>query len=108
MASAYLGVAKPGSAGIAPGTYNYSHQCEPADCQTLTTTYCQPGLGACWYLGKPQPKLDQLAMAYESLGCPGAGSCDCPDPLVNAACETNSEGYQVWGGDHFTEACVVK
>ncbi len=111
LASAYRAVAKPESMGIAPGTYNYAEQCEPDDCQTTTTTTadCHLGLGACWYLGKPIPRLDELARAYESLDCPGAVTCDCPAQVVNASCETNPEGYRVWGTDQrFTHACVVK
>jgi hypothetical protein len=107
LANEYRALAESGGVGIAPGTYNYANQCEPDDCTTIAPGHCELGLGPCWYLGKPIPRLDVLASAYASLGCSGPVTCDCPAQVVNAACEMNPEGYRVWGGP-FSHACVVQ
>ena len=107
LAVEYRALAVPGSTGIAPGAHNYANQCQPDDCSTTTPAHCELGLGPCWYLGKPIPRLDQLANAYQLLGCNAPVTCNCPAQLVNASCEAKPEGYRVWGGP-FSHACVVE
>jgi hypothetical protein len=112
LIDARVGVAEPGSDGLAPGPYNQDFtSCTPEDCMTTTPANCELGLGPCWYLGKPIPKLEQLAEIYQSLGCVGSVSCDCPAPVVAATCES-SPNVGGWAAPRTTQrfafACVVK
>jgi hypothetical protein len=96
----------PGSTGLAPGVYNPN--CDSIDCGVVPG-HCDLGLGACWYLGRPQPQLDQLANVYESLGCATSTPCQCPPATAAASCESNPDGGE-WTSDSgasFSYACVV-
>lgn len=93
LADGHIGFVETGSAGIAPGPYNFSYWCEPTDCSTTTTAHCELGLGVCWYLGKPIERLNRLAEAYQALGCPANASCDCPAPTHAATCEAKDGGW---------------
>jgi hypothetical protein len=95
-----------GSSGLKPGAYNFG--CAPADC-AVVAGHCDVGLGACWYLGRPQPELDRLASLYMSLGCANSTVCQCPAANVTAGCETNPDGgsWMVSNGEYATYACVV-
>jgi hypothetical protein len=96
-----------GTSGLQPGVYNPG--CAAADCG-IVPGHCDLGLGACWYLGRPQPELDKLAALYESLGCATSTPCQCPPLHIDASCETNPDGGE-WSdgpGVEFTYACVVQ
>jgi hypothetical protein len=96
-----------GSAGLMPGAYNFA--CDQADCG-IVAGHCDLGLGACWYLGRPQPELDRLASLYASLGCAKSTPCQCPAASVSAICEANPDGgsWMVSSGTYATFACVVR
>lgn len=111
LAEGHVAVVESGSDGLAPGAYNYSNYCSPADCSTTTAGHCELGLGGCWYLGKPIAYLDQLAVGYETLGCSANTSCDCPAQRVSATCEGKLGDWEVLEGpwlERYSRACVVK
>jgi len=111
LAQGHIAVVESGSDGLAPGAYNYSDYCSTGACSTTTAGHCELGLGGCWYLGKPIPYLDQLAVAYQTLGCSTNTSCDCPAQTVSAGCETTPGDWAVQEGallKHYRIACVVK
>jgi hypothetical protein len=107
VAAASLPAVPPGSSGLAPGVYNPG--CAPADC-AVVPGHCDLGLGACWYLGRPQPQLDRLAALYASLGCATPTPCACPPAQVSASCEANPDGgeWVVSPGITATNACLVR
>jgi hypothetical protein len=107
VASAGATPVPPGSSGLQPGAYNFG--CAPADCGVVLG-HCDIGLGACWYLGRPQPLLDRLAALYVSLGCATSTPCQCPPPQVTASCQSNPDGGS-WSsspGILYTNACIVR
>jgi hypothetical protein len=107
VASGGLTPVAPGSSGLPPGAYNPS--CDAIGCG-IVGGHCDLGLGACWYLGRPEAELDQLATLYQSLGCAASVPCQCPPQQVAAVCETNPDGG-LWifdGGLTATSACVVQ
>ena len=111
LAKGHIGVVESGSAGLAPGPYNYSDYCDGDDCNTTTAGHCELGLGGCWYLGPPIRYLDQLAVGYESLGCSTHKSCDCPAQRVSATCDAKAGDWEVQEGawlKHYRTACVVR
>jgi hypothetical protein len=87
----------------------YNPGCAPSDCGVVAG-HCDLGLGACWYLGRPQPELDRLANLYQSLGCATSMPCACPPATVSATCETNPDGgsWMVEPGLSYSYACIVK
>ena len=92
---------------LAPGPYNGSSSCEPADC-VVTSGHCELGLDTCWYLGPPIEELDSLAEFYVELGCPADLACDCPAPPADVSCEASEAGFEIWGSSEtFSHACVV-
>jgi hypothetical protein len=97
----------PGPSGLRPGIYNPG--CLPIDCGVIPG-HCDVGLGACFYLGRPQPELDKLAALYHSLGCDKPTQCQCPSQQVHATCETNPDGgsWSLSPGFTSTNACVVQ
>jgi hypothetical protein len=87
---------------------------EPGDCAVIPG-HCSIGLGACWYLGDLRAlsdqytSLDNLAGAYQALGCSKPTSCTCPAPPAIVTCETNPDGG-FWPsplGWDVTHACVI-
>jgi hypothetical protein len=107
VANAKLTPVSPGSSGLPPGVYNAG--CDSLDCGTVSG-HCDLGLGACWYLGRLEPELDQIASLYQSLGCATPSPCNCPPQKVNAVCESNPDGggWIFDGGVNATSACVVQ
>jgi hypothetical protein len=107
VAAGNLTAVPAGSSGLTPGEYNFA--CSPIDCG-IVPGHCDLGLGACWYLGRPQPQLDRLAALYQSLACATSTPCSCPPQQATATCETNPDGgsWVLDGGSILaTYACVV-
>jgi hypothetical protein len=107
VSGANITPALTGSSGLKPGVYNLG--CSAADCN-IVSGHCDLGLGACWYMGRPQPELDKLAALYQSLGCATSTPCQCPPQQVTASCQSNPDGG-VWRsspGVLDTYACVVQ
>jgi hypothetical protein len=96
-----------GSPPLAPGPYR---SCGGVDTYcTVSTGHCAKGLtDACFFVGPPAPRLEELAKLWHDLGCEVKTRCRCPSPPTGLRCETNPKGGWKMGGIWSAYACVVR